>query len=237
MDPDFVDQASLWGVRVLYAIGILGVGLWFAIFVSRFVRRQADNHPRIDKTLSIFFSKVIRYAIIIIVIIAVLQMFGVQTASLVAVLGAGALAIGLALQGTLGNVASGIIIAIMRPYHIGDFVEINGKEGVVTDLDLIFTAIKTLDDRTIMVPNGLALSSPLTNFSERGRRRCVIVFAVGYEDDLDQVIAILNETMTSDTRALTEPLPWFGVESLGDFAVNVSARVWVKTADYLDYRA
>lgn len=237
MDPDFVGQASLWGVRVLYAIGILAVGLWFAIFVSRFVRRQADSNPRIDKTLSIFFSKVIRYAIIIIVIIAVLQMFGVQTASLVAVLGAGALAIGLALQGTLGNVASGIIIAIMRPYHIGDFVEINGKEGVVTDLDLIFTAIKTLDDRTIMVPNGLAFSNPITNFSARGSRRCVIIFGVGYEDDLDHVIAVLNETMTTDTRVLTEPPPWFGVESLGDFAVNISARVWVKTSDYLDYRA
>ena len=231
------DAAIVWGLRVLYAAAILGIGLWLAFFVSKIVRRQAIKHPRIDTTLGTFLSLVIRYAIIVFVIIAVLQKFGVQTASLVAVLGAGALAVGLALQGTLGNFASGIIIAFMRPYHIGDFVEVNGKEGKVTDLDLFFTVIETLDDRRVLVPNGQAVSNPIINFTTMGRRRCVIIFGVGYEDDLDQVLAVAKAVMTGDGRAMSDPPPWFGVDGLGDFAVNVSGRVWIKTDDYLDYRA
>lgn len=237
MNTDLPDIAVVWGLKVLYAAVVLIGGIWFAYFISRFVRTQAEKNPRIDTTLGAFLSRMVRYAIIIVVLIVVLQMFGVQTASLVAILGASALAVGLALQGTLGNVASGIMIALIRPYHIGDFVEINGKEGLVTDLDLFFTEIATLDDRRILVPNGQAVTNPIVNHTTKGRRRCVIIFGVGYEDDLDQVIAILREIMAGDGRALDRPPPWFGVESLGDFAVNVSARVWVKTPDYLDYRA
>lgn len=237
MDIKLPDVALVWGLKVLYAAAVLGIGIWLAFFLSRFARDQALKNPRIDTTLGAFLSRMVRYAIIIVVVIVVLQMFGVQTASLVAILGASALAVGLALQGTLGNVASGIMIALIRPYHIGDFVEINGKEGLVTDLDLFFTEIETLDDRRILVPNGQAVSNAITNFTTKGRRRCVIVFGVGYEDDLDHVLTVLRDTMTRDTRALGEPAPWFGVESLGDFAVNMSARVWVPTNDYLDYRA
>jgi small conductance mechanosensitive channel len=237
MDTAFSDIALVWGLKVLYAAAVLGVGIWFAFFISRFARDQALKNPRIDTTLGAFLSRMVRYAIIIVVLIVVLQMFGVQTASLVAILGASALAVGLALQGTLGNVASGIMIALIRPYHIGDFVEIGGKEGLVTDLDLFFTEIETLDDRRILVPNGQAMSNAIINFTTKGRRRCVIIFGVGYEDDLDQVIAVLHDTMVRDQRALPDPSPWFGIESLGDFAVNVSARAWVKTSDYLRYRA
>jgi small conductance mechanosensitive channel len=193
---------------------------------------QAPAHRQHFKRV---FSRIVKYAIIIIVIIAVLQMFGVQTASLVAVLGAGALAIGLALQGTLGNVASGIIVAIMRPYHIGDYVEINGKEGQVVDLDLLFTELK-YQGRKIIIPNGQAISNPIINYIVQGRRRCIIQFGVGYDDDLDKVFSVLKETMTSDSRALADPEPWFGVVELGDFSVNVSARVWVKANDHLDFR-
>ena len=237
MNSEITDVATLWGLRILYASLVLGAGIWLAFFISRFVRRQAEAHPRIDATLGAFLSRIIRYALIIVVLIVVLQMFGVQTASLVAVLGAGALAIGLALQGTLGNVASGIMIAIVRPYHLGDFVEINGKEGKVVDLDLFFTELETLDDRRVLVPNGQVVTNPIVNHTTKRRRRCVIVFGVGYEDDLDKVFDILKDTMAGDPRALGDPPAWFGVESLGDFAVNVSARVWVLVDDYLDYRA
>jgi len=237
MNSAFYDLVLVWGLKVAYAAAVLGVGIWLAFFISRFARNQALKNPRIDTTLGAFLSRMVRYAIIIVVLIVVLQMFGVQTASLVAILGASALAVGLALQGTLGNVASGIMIALIRPYHIGDFVEIGGKDGLVTDLDLFFTEIETLDDRRILVPNGQAMSNPITNFTTKGRRRCVILFSVGYEDDLDQVIAVLRDTMAEDQRALSDPAPWFGVESLGDFAVNVSARVWISTKDYLNYRA
>jgi small conductance mechanosensitive channel len=237
MSPEVVDVAVVWGLRVVYAATVLAAGIWLAYFISRFVRRHAEKDPRIDTTLGAFLSRMVRYAIIIVVAIVVLQMFGVQTASLVAILGASALAIGLALQGTLGNVASGILIAVTRPYHIGDFVEINGKEGLVTDLDLFFTELLTLDDRRILIPNGQAVSNPITNFTIKGRRRCVFGFRVGYEDDLDKVLRVLDETLMSDRRALAEPPPWFGVESLGEWAVIISARVWIRTEDYSDYRA
>lgn len=121
MSANLPDIALVWGLKVLYAAVVLGVGIWVAFFVSRIAREQALKNPRIDTTLGAFLSRMVLYAIIIVVLIVVLQMFGVQTASLVAILGASALAVGLALQGTLGNVASGIMIALIRPYHIGDF--------------------------------------------------------------------------------------------------------------------
>src|SRR5690606_26450822 len=130
--------------------------------------------------------------------------------------GAGALAIGLALQGTLGNVAAGIILALMRPYRIGEFVEINGQEGKVTNLDLLFTELETLDDRRIFIPNGQALANPIVNFTTMGRRRCIIVVGIGYEDDIDKAIEVLREVMGDDPRTLQDPPLWFGTESLGE---------------------
>lgn len=162
-----------WIVRIGSATLILVIGLWLAFFISKIVRRKAIEHPRIDTTLGTFLSLLIRYALIIVVLIVVLQQFGVQTTSLVAVLGASALAIGLALQGTLTNVASGIMIAIIRPYHIGDFVEINGKEGTVIDLDLFFTKLRSPDERIVFVPNGQATANPMINHTQHGKRRCV----------------------------------------------------------------
>ncbi len=236
-DNDWGALAVAWGLRVFFAAIILGVGIWFAYFMSRLVRRHVIQHPHVDSTLGSFFALVIRYAIIAFVIVAVLQKFGVQTASLVAMLGAGALAVGLALQGTLGNVASGIMIALIRPYRIDDFVEINGQEGTVVKLDLFFTEIYTLDDKRIFVPNGQAVSNPIVNYTTLGLRRCVLLFGIGYDDDIDKAIDVLRATMAADARVVAEPAPWFGVDSLGDFAVNVSARAWTKTEDYFQYRA
>ena len=233
----FTDAAIFWGLRVIYAATVLGAGLWLAFFVSGLARRHAERNPRIDTTLGAFLARMVRYAIIVIVLIVVLQMFGVETASLVAILGASALAVGLALQGTLGNVASGIMIAFMRPYQIGDFVEIGGKEGRVTDLDLFFTEIATLDESRVLVPNGQVVGGAITNFTTKGLRCCIIPFGISYEDDIDRAFAVLHATMPDDPRALAEPAPCYGVEALGDFAVTISARVWVATADYPGYRA
>lgn len=148
------EEIVYWAARIGSAALILLIGLWLAFSISRIVRNKAIQNPRIDTTLGTFLSLMIRYALIIVVLIVVLQQFGIQTTSLVAVLGASALAIGLALQGTLTNVASGIMIAFMRPYHIGDFVEINGKEGIVADLDLFFTKLRSENDQIVLVPNG-----------------------------------------------------------------------------------
>lgn len=178
-----------------------------------------------------------RYALIILVLIIVLQQFGVQTTSLVALLGASALAIGLALQGTLANVASGIMIAIIRPYHIGDFVEINGKEGIVTALDLFFTRLRSPDERVILVPNGQVTGTPIVNHTQKGRRRCILSIGIGYEDDIDQALGVMRQIMTGDKRALADPPAWFGVKELGDFAVVVEGRVWIPTDVHRVYKS
>lgn len=237
MNDQLFNDIVAWAVRILTAALILGVGVWFAFFISKFVQREANKHPRIDATLAAFLALLLRYAILAFVLIAVLQKFGVQTTSLVAVLGAGALAVGLALQGTLGNVASGIMIALLRPYKLGDFVEINGKEGRVADIDLFFTELATQEGRKIFVPNGQVVTNPIVNHSRHGQRRCVLAFGIGYEDDIDQALDIMRDVMAGDPRAMAEPEPWFGVESLGDFSVSVSGRVWVKTPDHFQYKA
>jgi len=231
------DELLYWALRIGSAALILILGLWLAFFISRLARKKAIEHPRIDTTLGSFLSLMIRYALIILVLIVVLQQFGVQTTSLVAVLGASALAIGLALQGTLTNVASGIMIAIIRPYHIGDFVEVNGKEGTVTELDLFFTRLRSTDERVVLVPNGQAASNPIINHTQRGRRRCIITIGIGYEDDIDRALQIMRDLMTRDPRAAAEPPAWFGVKELADSAVIVEGRASVPSEAHRVYKA
>lgn len=225
-----------WIINVIVASTILVVGIWFAYFISRFVRRKAFEHPRVDRTLSNFFALMIRYALIIIVLLVVLQQFGIETTSLVAVVGASALAIGLALQGTLTNVASGIMLALMRPFHIGDFVEINGREGTVTDLDLFFTQIRSPNDRMVYVPNGSIVSNPIVNFTRGGLRRSIIAIGVGYEDDLDQAIAVMRDIIEGDERTKAQPEPTFRVSELADSSVVIEACSSIVTADYGAYK-
>ena len=231
------EELITWIARIGSAALILVVGLWLAFFLSKLARKTALEHPRIDPTLGTFLSVMVRYALIILVIIIVLQQFGVQTTSLVAVLGASALAIGLALQGTLTNVASGIMLAIIRPYHIGDFVEINGREGTVIDLDLFFTRLRSPDEQVILVPNGQVTANPIVNHTQKGRRRCVITIGIGYEDDIDQALRVMKDIMAGDPRAIDEPPPWFRLKDLGDYSVNIQGRAWVPAEQHGRYKS
>lgn len=231
------EEFILWIVRIGSAALILVVGLWLAFFISRIVRNKALEHPRIEATLAAFLSTMLRYALIILVLLIVLQQFGVQTTSLVAVLGASALAVGLALQGTLTNVASGIMLAIIRPYHIGDFVEINGREGTVIDLDLFFTRLRSPDEQIVMVPNGQATANPIVNHTQNGRRRCVITIGIGYEDDIDRALDVMKDIMVGDSRAFADPPPWFRLKDLGDYAVNIQGRAWVPAEQHGRYKS
>lgn len=226
-----------WIARIGSAALILVIGLWLAFALSKLLRKRALEHPRIDATLAAFLSIMLRYALIILVLIIVLQQFGVQTTSLVAVLGASALAIGLALQGTLTNVASGIMLAIIRPYHIGDFVEINGRQGTVIDLDLFFTKLRSPDEQIILVPNGQATANPIVNHTQKGRRRCVITIGIGYEDDIDEALKVMEDIMAGDARALADPPPWFRLSDLGDYAVNIQGRAWVPADQHGKYKS
>lgn len=237
MGLEWSEETIDWIIRIVSAAAILAVGIWLAFYVSRKVREKATAHPRIDTTLGAFFSTLVRYAIVIVVLLVVLQQFGVQTTSLVAVLGASALAIGLALQGTLTNVASGIMIALMRPYQIDDYVELNGREGKVIDLDLFFTTLLTSDARSILIPNGQAASNPIVNFTRLGHRCCIVALRVFPDEDVARALNVMQSTMTADPRVLPEPEPEFTVDGVDDYGIKLYGQATVASDDHDSYRA
>lgn len=229
-----------FSVRLLVAVVILAVTLWAAKRLSNFARRTIQkvphhHHPG-DTTLSDFLSGVVKWVVIAIGLVAVLQQVGVQTASVLAVLGAASLAVGLALQGTLSNVAAGVMILMLRPYRIGDRVELNGRSGKIKDLDLFHTTVTDYDGMTLVYPNGKVFGELIVNVDTSGRRRIDLAFGIDYEDDLDIALRLLLDCADADAQVMKDPAPWSRVTSLGDNAVNVTLRCWTTPADWQDVK-
>lgn len=222
--------------NVVAAALILIVGLWVSSWAANAMRKLARTHPRIDDTLAAFFSWIVRYGLMGFVAIAVLNRFGVATTSIVAVVGAGALAIGLALQGTLSNVAAGVMLILFRPYRLGDYVELAGRTGTVEDVNLFTTELTTPQNLRIIMPNGLAWGAPMVNFTAHPRRRVDLEFGVAYDTDIDHAIAIIREVAAAEEHVLDDPPPQVNVTTLGNFSVTLLLRAWVKTRDHLDMR-
>ncbi|WP_420431098.1 mechanosensitive ion channel family protein [Hyphobacterium sp.] len=220
------------GVNVLLALGILIVGYIVAGAVERAVKRVSERNPRIDKTLATFFASLARYAILAVVFIAVLSRFGVETTSLVAAIGAAAFAVGLALQGTLSNVASGVMLVFFRPYSLGDFVEVAGVSGTVADMNLFTTELTTSDNKTIIVPNGQAWGGVITNFTVKPTRRVDITYSISYDDDIDKAMDVIRAHYEADERVHKEPEFFLGVISHGASSIDIVTRAWTNTADY-----
>ena len=191
---------------------------------------------RHDQTVLSFAVQVVRVVVIIIGMIAVLQRLGVQTTSIIAVLGAASLAIGLALQGALSNVAAGVLMLILRPYRVGDQVEIAGQTGTVKRLDLFTTDLATRDNRKVVVPNAKAMSDVLVNRSAYKRRRIELDFDVDYKSELDHVFAVMRQVAEADPRVQDDPAPWAGVTQLKDWSMLVSLYAWVETPDEFQAR-
>jgi small conductance mechanosensitive channel len=210
--------------------------MWLAGALASGVRRAAKRHPRIDDTLAAFFASLVRYGLMALVIIAVLDRFGVQTTQIIAVLGAATLAIGLALQGTLSNVAAGVMLMLFRPYKLDDFVEIAGQEGVVKDINIFTTELASLNNVKIVLPNGQCWGAPISNFTAHPTRRIELPFSVGYEADLNRALAVISATVSADPRVLPAPAPVVKVSALGDHGVTITAHIWATTADMLDVR-
>lgn len=221
-----------FGIRAIGALLVLVIGLRVAGWLGNLVKTQATKRETIDDTLGNFFGSLVRWAITAAVFIAVLQVFGVQATSFVAVLGALTLAIGLSLQGALGNIASGVMIMIFRPYSLGDYIEAAGAAGTVKDINLFQTVLATPDNVKIMVPNSQAIDGVIKNFSGYDTRRIDFVFGVDYEADLDQAIKVISETIAADDRILNTPATVIEVSNLGDSSVDIVARPWVKGSDY-----
>lgn len=219
---------------VLMAAAILVIGLYAAGFISKRVRAWGVAHPRIDSTLAVFFSSIVKYIIMAVVIIAVLTRFGVETTSLVAALGAMTLAIGLALQGTLANVAAGVMIVFFRPYRVGDFVDISGTAGTVKDINLFLTELSTPDNKQIIVPNGQAWGNVITNFSSYPTRRVDFTFSVDYDTDLELAREVIRQVLEADARIHKDPAVFVELGSFADSSIDFFARVWVNASDYWD---
>lgn len=221
-----------YGLSVIGAILILIVGWVIAGWAKRKTMKKAQASEKVDKTLVPIFAQAVRILILIITLLAVLNQFGVQTTSIVAVLGASALAVGLALQGTLSNVAAGVMLLILRPFKVGDAVDIGGTAGVVDSIGLFTTEMHTFDNVGVSMPNSNVWGNEIKNFNAFDTRRVDMVFGIGYDDDIDKAMEIIKEVLDSDERVLDDPEPLIVVGNLGDSSVDITVRPWSKASDY-----
>jgi small conductance mechanosensitive channel len=220
-----------FGIKAIVAILIFYVGRMVARIVSSTMRKIMQKQE-VDKILETFVSNLVYWLLMTFVIIAAINQLGIQTTSLIAVIGAAGLAVGLALQGSLANFAAGVLIVLFRPYRVGDFVEAAGIAGVIQQVQILTTVMKTGDNKQIIVPNSQIMGSIITNYSINETRRVDLVFGVSYSDDLDKVRAILKELTDADERILKDPECVIKVAELADSSVNFICRPWVKTPDY-----
>lgn len=227
-----VALVTSYGLSVIGAIVILIVGFVIAGWVRGSVEKGLSKFRKVDETLRSFFSSLAYYAIIVFTIIAVLSQFGVETTSFIAVLGAAGLAIGLALQGTLSNVAAGVMLLLFRPFKVGDYVEAGGLAGTVKSISLFVTELATPDNVQIIAPNSQLWGSAIKNYSFHPTRRVDIVLGIAYEDEIDKALAAIVEEAKKDSRVMSDPEPMAAVTDLGDSAVNFTVRVWCNAADY-----
>ncbi len=227
---------ATYGLDVVAAIVILVAGLMAAGWARRVVNRISAKSDRIDDTLGSFFANLTYYAVVAFVCIAVLARFGIQTTSLIAVFGAAGLAIGLALQGTLSNIAAGVMLLLFRPFKVGDFVEVAGISGTVKCITLFVTELATGDNVQILAPNSQVWGTCVKNFSHHETRRIDCVIGIAYEDNIDNAFASAQAVIDGDDRVLQNPAPMIAVSELGDSAVNLTVRVWCDAGDYWPLR-
>lgn len=223
---------TTYGLSVIGAVVILIVGWIISGWVSGAIRKASTKSEKFDTTLGSFFASIAKYAILAFTFIAVLSRFGVETTSFVAVLGALGFAIGLSLQGTLSNVASGVMLIMFRPFKVGDFVDTAGVSGTVKAISLFTTEMATGDNVKVIVPNGAVWGGTIKNFSGNTTRRVDMVMGIGYGSNIDHAITTMTDLVKADSRVHGDPEPFFAVGELADSSVNIIVRVWTNAPDY-----
>jgi small conductance mechanosensitive channel len=224
-----------WGGRALIALAILLLGLW-AVKIVVGISRRLMNKAGADPMLSSFLGSILKGLLLIAVFIATLDQLGVQTTSLIAVLGAAGLAVGLALQGSLSNFAAGVMLIVFKPFRVGDFVEAGGSAGTVEAIRIFSTLITSPDNREITIPNGQIYNGLIVNVTARDKRRIDLVIGISYDDDIRKAKEIVENILKSDERVLDDPAPSVGVMDLADSSVNLYVRPWTKKEDYWSTR-
>ncbi len=220
-----------WGARIIAFLLVLIIGMWIAKVIKKGMIKAMEKKG-VDVTLIGFLSSLVHVALQAFVVIAALGKLQVQTASFIAILGAAGLAIGLALQGSLANFASGVLMIIFKPFKIGDFIEAGGATGGVVEIGIFTTTMKSPDNKKMIVPNAQVMGGKITNFNANGTRRVDLVAGISYDDDIDKAKAILNEIIAADARILKDPEPTVAVVEMADSSVNLVVRPWCSGDDY-----
>jgi len=220
--------------NVLFAIAILIVGLYLANKVNSFICKTGGKYDNLDTTLFRFLGSLGKYIVLALVFIAVLNRFGVQTASIIALLGAAGLAIGLALQGTLSNLAAGVMLLIFRPYKVGDFIDAANRFGNVKEIDLFTTILQTFDNQQIIIPNSQIWGNQIINHSHHSVRGVNMTFGVAYKEDTDAVRKVIDSVLEAHPHILKEPSPFVEVETLNDSSVDFLVRPFCQGEHYFD---
>lgn len=233
----FAAQGWLWLrenlIQLAGAVAVLLIGVVLARYLSRWVDSALTRNERIEPTVARFLGNIVKYALWVVVVITVLTQFGVQTTSIIAALGGLALAVGLALQGTLSNVAAGVMILIQRPFRVGEAIMAGTVNGVVQAIGLFTTEVLQHDGLYVMVPNNELWNKPIVNFSRMPTRRFELLVGIGYADSIEQARGVLLAIADADQRVLGEPAPQVFVAALAESAVTMGLRVWCRTEDFL----
>lgn len=234
---ELIEQATAFGISLVSAIVILISGYIIAGWAYRTVRNRLQQAEQFDATLIPVLAQVARYAILGFTLVLVLAQFGVQTASLIAVIGAAGLAIGLALQGTLQNVAAGLMLLILRPFQVGDWIEAAGHSGTAEEIGLFMTKLRDFEGLFIAVPNSKIWADTIVNHTRNPHRRLVLTAGISYDDDIDQARDVLRRMVEADARVQSEPdPPVVLVASYGESAVDLQIRAWTRNEDYWPLR-
>jgi small conductance mechanosensitive channel len=220
-----------YGLNILWAVIIFLIGRWAAGLIARLLRRTLTRTD-VDPGLIGFAGNITYYAIVVFAALAALSRLGVQTTSIIAVLGAAGLAVGLALQGALANFAAGVLILLFKPFKVGDLVEVAGATGKVEELQIFTTVLTTPDNKTVIIPNGAVTGGNIINYTTKGTRRLDMVFGIGYDDDLLTAKRLLEQIVAGDERILQDPPPAVAVLELADSSVNFAVRPYVRVKDY-----
>ncbi|GGI73332.1 mechanosensitive ion channel family protein [Shewanella gelidii] len=225
------DLIMTYGLKIVYAIVIFIIGKYIANVMKKLSFKMMDSR-KVDPTVSSFVSNILWGLVFVFTIIATLGQLGIQTASLVAVIGAAGLAVGLALQGSLSNFAAGVLMVMFRPCRVGDYVEAAGTAGIVDEITIFSTKLRTPDNKVIIAPNSAMMDGTIVNYSTMGQRRVDLVIGVSYDADIAQTKAILAKVVEENQYVLKEPGYTIGLSELADSSVNFVVRPWVNTPDY-----
>lgn len=219
--------------KIIGGIIVLLIGLWITKLITKSVEKALAK-SKLDQSLVPFLKSLTNIVLKILVVITVMGMIGIQMTSFIALIGAAGLAVGLALSGTLQNFAGGVIILILKPFKVGDFIEAQGFSGTVKEISIFATMLNTGDKKLIIIPNGPLSTGPLTNSSTEPQRRVDWKFGMAYGDDVENFKKAINDFFAEDTRILKEPASFIGLSELGDSSVNFTVKAWVNSADYWD---